>query len=215
MLRFFKALGRRPRALLGIFALAAVLGALFLFLDKAAERNLGFYVWRYASGQAHGGECLETNGACIHYETFGAGPPVLVLDGGLASMESMRYQIQALSGSHLVIAADSRGHGRSTDSDAPLSYSLMAGDMLALLDRLKIQRADVVGWSDGRVVGLELAMHHPERVNRLVVIGAEYDPQGINVALPDPDGNARRALRSAIGCSRRTRRIGRPCSAKS
>jgi len=114
----------------------------------------------------------------IYYETYGAGPPVLVLHGGLGTVESMSYQIRALAASHFVVAADSRGHGRSTDSNAPLSYSLMSDDMLKRLDHLQIDRVDVVGWSDGGIIGLDLAMHHPERVRRLVAISANYNVDG-------------------------------------
>jgi pimeloyl-ACP methyl ester carboxylesterase len=186
MRRFFKALRKRPRALIGAGALAAILVALFLYFDKPAARTAGFYLWRFASGQAHGGQCVEIKDVCIYYETFGAGPPVLVLHSGLGSLNTMKFQIRALSASHLVIAADSRGHGRSTDSDAPFSYSLMADDMLALLDRLGIERTDIVGLSDGANIGLELAMRHPDRVNRLVAISGNYDPDGV-IGLPAAD----------------------------
>jgi pimeloyl-ACP methyl ester carboxylesterase len=92
---------------------------------------------------------------------------VLVLHGGAGFIEVMHYQIRALAANRFVVAR-SRAHGRSTNPDAPLSYALMADDMLNLLDKLEIDRADVVGWSDGGTIGLDLAMHHPERVGRLV-----------------------------------------------
>jgi pimeloyl-ACP methyl ester carboxylesterase len=99
----------------------------------------------------------------------------------------MHYQIRALAATRLVIAVDSRGHGLSTDSDAPLSYALMADDMLKLLDQLNIRQTDIVGWSDGGIIGLDLAMHHPQRVRRLVAIGANYDVDGL-VDTPSVDG---------------------------
>jgi pimeloyl-ACP methyl ester carboxylesterase len=98
----------------------------------------------------------------------------------------------ALATNQFVIAADSRGHGRSTDSDEPLSYGQMSDDMLKLLDLLKIDQVDVVGWSDGGIIGLDLAMRHPERVRRLVTIGANYDVDGLvdrpttPLAIPHP-----------------------------
>jgi pimeloyl-ACP methyl ester carboxylesterase len=186
MFGLFESLAKRPRALTCVGSLAAIFLALFLFIDKSVERDVSFYIWKFASGQAHGGQCAEINGVCIYYETFGAGPPVLVLHSGLGSLNTMKFQIRALAASHFVIAADSRGHGRSTDSDAPFSYSLMADDMRALLDRLNIKRADIVGLSDGANIGLELAMHHPERVNRLVAISGNYDPEGV-IGLPAAD----------------------------
>jgi pimeloyl-ACP methyl ester carboxylesterase len=85
----------------------------------------------------------------------------------------------ALAGSHFVIAVDSRGHGRSTGANVPLSYSLMSDDMVKVLDSLKISRVDVVGWSDGAIIGLDLAMRHPERIRKLVAISANYNPDGL------------------------------------
>ena len=97
----------------------------------------------------------------------------------------MKHQIRALAETHLVIAADSRGHGRSSDAAEALGYSRMADDMIELLEALHIKTADVVGWSDGGIIGLELAMRFPQRVRRLVVIGSNYDVDGL-VDLPDP-----------------------------
>ncbi|HWS96507.1 MAG TPA: alpha/beta fold hydrolase, partial [Candidatus Methylomirabilis sp.] len=82
--------------------------------------------------------------ARTYYETYGIGPPVLVLNGGLGSIEDMHYQIRALATTRLVIAPDSRAHGRSTDARAPLSYRQMADDMVKLLDVLRLARVDVV-----------------------------------------------------------------------
>lgn len=140
---------------------------------------LDFYAWRALGGKAHGGHFAKVDSVSIYYETFGAGLPVLVLHGGLGSLEGMRNQIKALANSQLVIAPDSRGQGRSTDSSGPLTYSIMADDMVQLLDHLQAVRVDVVGWSDGGIIGLDLAMRYPERVRRLIAISANYDPTGI------------------------------------
>jgi pimeloyl-ACP methyl ester carboxylesterase len=91
----------------------------------------------------------------------------------------MHYQIVDLARDHLVIAPDSRGHGRSTDVAGPMHYADMAQDMIGLMDQLHIARADIVGWSDGGNIGLDMAMKHPERVGRLVTIGANYDAAGL------------------------------------
>jgi pimeloyl-ACP methyl ester carboxylesterase len=167
--------------------LAAVLGAVLFLVRPSVTGRVVFAVWRTMSSQVHGGQYANINGVRIWYESFGNGKPVLVLHGGTGSLEDMREQIRALAASHLVVAVDSRGHGRSTDSDAPLSYALMADDMLKLLDQLNIPQTDVVGWSDGGIIGLDLAMHHPERVGRVVAIGANYDVDGLN---EKPDLNA-------------------------
>ncbi len=167
-----------------MFALAALAGVGALVgaatqLTRTRIANLEFYVWTLVGGKAHGGRYAEIGNIRIYYETYGSGPPVLVLHGGLGSSFDMHFQIQALAATHLVIAPDSRGHGRSTDADSPISYGLMAEDMVQLLDHLRIDRVDVVGWSDGGIIGLDLAMHHPDRVNRLVVIGANYNVDGL------------------------------------
>jgi pimeloyl-ACP methyl ester carboxylesterase len=151
---------------------------------------LVFTVWRAISSQAHGGQYVNINGVRIWYETYGSGTPVLVLHGGTGSLEDMHKQIRALAATRFVVAVDSRGHGRSTDSDAPLSYALMANDMLKLLDQMNIRQTDIVGWSDGGIIGLDLAMHHPERVARLVAIGANYDVDGLQEK-PDLNGPER------------------------
>jgi pimeloyl-ACP methyl ester carboxylesterase len=163
----------------GIAGLIIVLAAAFYAINRAGAGKPEFYVWEAISGKAHAGGYTDINGVRIYFKTYGSGRPVLLLHGGLGFIEMMHYQISALAANRFVIAPDSRAHGRSTDSDAPLSYTLMADDMLKLLDSLRIDRVDVVGWSDGGIIGLDLAMHHPERVGRLITIGANYDMDGL------------------------------------
>jgi pimeloyl-ACP methyl ester carboxylesterase len=140
---------------------------------------VSFYLWKHLSPSAHGGKYAEINGIKLYYETYGYGRSTLVLHGGLGTIEDMRHQIRALAATRFVIAPDSRAHGRSTDADVPLSYTLMASDVLQLLDQLCVNQVDVVGWSDGGIIALDLAMHHPERIGRLVAISANYDVKGI------------------------------------
>jgi pimeloyl-ACP methyl ester carboxylesterase len=104
--------------------------------------------------------------------------PVFLLHGGFSSSDTWSFEVPLLSKTHMVIIADSRGHGRSSMSDQQLSYNLMASDVLQLMDYLKIKRASVVGWSDGGILGLILAIHHPERVNKLFTFGANYNISG-------------------------------------
>jgi pimeloyl-ACP methyl ester carboxylesterase len=72
-----------------------------------------------------------------------------------------------------------RGYGRSTLGKSIFNYSLLAKDVLCVLDHLQIARADVIGWSDGGIVGLRLAVDHPERIHRLIAISANYHPDGL------------------------------------
>ncbi len=168
----------------------AFAGAVF-GLNQIDKSNFGiprFYVWRMLSGQFHGGRRAHINGVSIYYETYGQGPPVLVLHGGLGFLESMHYFISALAATHTVIAVDSRAQGRSTDSDAAISYALMGDDMIRLMNVLRIRQADVVGWSDGGIIGLDLAIKHPDRIRRLMAIGANYDVEGIAAKDREPEG---------------------------
>jgi pimeloyl-ACP methyl ester carboxylesterase len=122
----------------------------------------------------------SVNEVRIFYATFGQGSPVLLLHGGLGNSNYWGAVIPILTEHHYrVIVADSRGHGRSTRSSQPYSYDLMAADVLALLDYLKIDKTDLVGWSDGGIIGLDIAMHHPQRLRRLFAYGANSDPSGL------------------------------------
>jgi pimeloyl-ACP methyl ester carboxylesterase len=120
------------------------------------------------------------DGIQIWYAVFGKGRPVLLLHGGLANSDYWGNLVPVLVRNQFeVIVADSRGHGRSTRSGQPYSYDLMASDMIALLDYLKLPKVDLVGWSDGGIIGIDLAVHHPERLNSLFAFGANTDPSGL------------------------------------
>src|SRR6202011_3044366 len=82
------------------------------------------------------------------------------LHGGLANTDYWGDQVPAVAAHHTVILMDSRGHGRSTRDARPYGYDLMADDVTALMDSLKIAKADIVGWSDGAILGIDLAMRH-------------------------------------------------------
>jgi pimeloyl-ACP methyl ester carboxylesterase len=121
----------------------------------------------------------ELNGIRLYYAEIGHGPPVVVLHGGLANSDYLGSQAQALAARHRVIVVDSRGHGRSTRDAQPFGYDLMTDDVVALLDRLKIQKANIVGWSDGAIIGLDMAMRHPARVGRIFAFGANTQTSGL------------------------------------
>ncbi|MDP2373390.1 alpha/beta fold hydrolase [Reyranella sp.] len=119
------------------------------------------------------------NGILIWYATFGSGPPVLLLHGGLANADYWGHQVPTLARSHRVIVMDSRGHGRSTRDNRPYGYTLMASDVIGLMDFLGVPQAAVVGWSDGAIIGLSLAMSYPARISRLFAFAANSDPSGV------------------------------------
>jgi pimeloyl-ACP methyl ester carboxylesterase len=113
-------------------------------------------------------------GADLHVGTHGPadGPPVLLLHGGIGSADDWADQVPALvEAGYRVVAMDCRARGRSTWGDTPLSFELMTADALAVLDELGIAQVDLVGWSDGAIIGLEMAIRHRERLRNLVLYG--------------------------------------------
>ena len=119
------------------------------------------------------------NGITLYYEVMGEGEPLLLLPGGTMCTDGWGEQREALARKYMVISPDSRAQGRSTDSGEPLTYQLMADDMIALMDRLGVESAHVVGWSDGGDTGLDLAIRYPERVRSLVATGAQFRADGM------------------------------------
>lgn len=119
------------------------------------------------------------NGIKVWYAVFGRGEPVLLLHGGLANANYWGHQVRALQRRYQVIVMESRGHGRSSRNQEPYGYDLMASDVVGLLDHLKIRKAAIVGWSDGAIIGLDIAMKHPERVTKLFAFAANSDPSGV------------------------------------
>jgi pimeloyl-ACP methyl ester carboxylesterase len=131
-----------------------------------------------------------TNGVKIWYAIFGNGEPVLMLHGGLANSNYWGNLVPALAERHRVIVMDSRGHGRSTHDDRPYSYDLMAADVIGLMDFLKVPKAAIIGWSDGAILGLDIAINHPERLTKLFAFAANSDPSGVADISQSPVFNA-------------------------
>ena len=119
------------------------------------------------------------NGIKIWYAVFGRGAPVILLHGGLANANYWGELVPVLAAHYRVVVMDSRGHGRSSRDARPYGYDLMASDVLALMDFLKIDKAALVGWSDGAIIGLDIAIHHPERLSKLFAFAANSDPSGV------------------------------------
>lgn len=122
---------------------------------------------------------MEHDGARIWYASYGTGRPVILLHGGLGHSGNWGYQVPALVRSgYRAVLIDSRGHGRSTRDSRPFSYELMASDVLAAMELLRLERAAVVGWSDGACIALILGRNAPERVAGVFFFGCNMDPSG-------------------------------------
>lgn len=122
---------------------------------------------------------VDFQGARIWCGAFGDGPPVIMLHGALGCGDDWGNQIEALvEVGHSVLLIDNRGRGRSSRGNVPLSYELMAAEVIAVMDRLEIESAAVVGWSDGAIVSLILSMHYPHRVTRAFAYAGNMDLTG-------------------------------------
>ncbi len=126
-----------------------------------------------ASGMA------DINDIRMYYAEYGEGDPILFIHGGLGNAEVWGHQVADFAKDHLVIVADSRGHGRSTRSKQPFGYDLMTSDYVALLDYLKVGKVTLVGWSDGGIIGIDMAMKNPEKLTRVIAQAANVTTDGV------------------------------------
>jgi pimeloyl-ACP methyl ester carboxylesterase len=122
------------------------------------------------------GKFYDIRGFKMYCEVYGQGQPLLIIHGNSGSINNFIYQIPYFSKKYKVIIADSRAQGKSTDKGDSLTYEMMADDYAALLDAMKIDSAYVIGWSDGGINGLLLAIRHPEKVKKLATTGANLVP---------------------------------------
>jgi pimeloyl-ACP methyl ester carboxylesterase len=130
---------------------------------------------------------IENDGARIWYSSYGIGPPVILLHGGLGHSGNWGYQVPALiTNGYRVVLIDSRGHGRSTRDGRPYSYERMASDVLAVMNALHLDRVALVGWSDGACTALILAAKYPLRVAGVFFFACNMDPTGVKPFEPTP-----------------------------
>lgn len=126
------------------------------------------------------GKYLKLKDTHLYYEVYGTGEPLVLLHGNSGSIKDYYQQIPVLSKQYKIIAVDTRGQGKSKDtSKKDFTYKLFADDVKALADELKLDKVNIVGWSDGGNTGLEFALKYPERLNKLVTIGANAFPEGV------------------------------------
>ena len=127
-------------------------------------------------------------GASIWCGVYGEGAPVLLLHGAFNQSADWSRQIAALTqAGYRAIAVDNRGRGRSTLGTQPLSYALEAQEAFAVMDALDLPKVAVVGWSDGAIIGLTMAMQHPERIERVFAFGVVMHLDGLTpLDMDDP-----------------------------
>ena len=131
------------------------------------------------------GNYFAAKGFRMYYEIYGEGKPLLMIHGNGGSMKNFMYQIPYFSKDYKVILADSRSQGRSMDEHDTLSFEMMADDFNDLLDYLKLDSCYVLGWSDGGINGLMLAIRHPEKVKKLAITGANVWPDSTAISAAD------------------------------
>jgi pimeloyl-ACP methyl ester carboxylesterase len=135
------------------------------------------------------GEYVDLNGVRAYYEVHGASndEPLVLLHGGMATAETWGPQLDALSQRYRLYVPERRGHGHTHDVEGPLTYDLMAGDTVAFLKEVVGGSAHLVGWSDGGIVALHVALRDPDLVGKLVLIGANFHYEG-GLVTPDEMG---------------------------
>jgi pimeloyl-ACP methyl ester carboxylesterase len=122
------------------------------------------------------GKYADIRGFKMYYEVYGKGEPLLIIHGNGGSINNFLYQIPYFAKNYQVIIADSRAQGKSADPTDSLSYEMMTDDLNALLDQLHLKQCYVIGWSDGGINGLLMAIRHPDKVKKLAITGANLLP---------------------------------------
>lgn len=156
--------------------LLLLIAAEFVFSASAQTSNVSPFDTTIYGRNEKVGRYVKTRGFNMYYETYGNGEPLLMIHGNSGSIGDFLYQIPYFSKSYKVIVADSRAQGKSIDLSDSISYEMMADDLNALLDTLHTDSCYVIGWSDGGINGLLLAMRHPAKVKKLAVTGANLWP---------------------------------------
>ena len=156
--------------------LTLILGVICLQNSKSQSPNVSPFDTTQFGRNDTAGRYIQIRGFQMYFETYGKGEPLLIIHGNEGSINNFLYQIPYFSAHYKVILADSRAQGKSIDNSDSLSYEMMADDFNALLDKLGLDSCYVIGWSDGGINGLLLAIRHPDKVKKLAVTGANLWP---------------------------------------
>src|SRR3954462_2198218 len=127
------------------------------------------------NGSTHTAGYAPVNGLKMYYEIHGSGKPLVLIHGGGSTIKSTFSTIlPELSKTHQVIAVELQAHGHTLDIDRPMTFEQDADDVAALLKQLNIPKADIMGFSNGGTTALQVAIRHPEVVNKLILASACY-----------------------------------------
>jgi pimeloyl-ACP methyl ester carboxylesterase len=129
--------------------------------------------------QTRNGSYVDAGGLNTYYEVSGEGEPLLLLHGGFCPVETFDGLTPRLAEKYRVYVPERRGHGRTPDAEGPITFEIMAQDTIAFMEAVHIRSAHLVGWSDGAVVALHVALERPDLVRKLVLIGAAVNHDGM------------------------------------
>lgn len=149
--------------------------SIFFKLSFAQDARKDMDTTHYGRNPAVG-KYADIRGFKMYYETYGKGEPLLIIHGNGGSINNFVYQIPYFAKNYQVILADSRSQGKSIDTSDSLSYEMITDDLNALLDKLNLKQCYIIGWSDGGIEGLMMAIRHPDKVKKLAVTGANLEP---------------------------------------
>lgn len=155
--------------------LQLLLAVLYISTVLAQKQNV-----KYGHNDS-AGHYYNIRGFKMYCEVYGSGKPLLMIHGNGGNISAFKENIPFFAKKYKVIVADSRAHGRSVDLKDSLSFEMMADDFAALLDTMQIKSADVIGWSDGGINALVLAMRHPDKVIKLASTGANLWPDSTGI----------------------------------
>lgn len=158
-------------------------------IDAKTKELISYYQHKESAkksiyGKNKSGKYIDLNNAKIYYEEYGQGEPLIFLHGNNGSIEDFYQQIPFFAKHYRVIVVDTRGQGRSTDlTNTPYTYEEFANDLFQVIQKLNLKKVNLVGWSDGGNTALIFNVQHSELVNKIIIIGAVLNPNGVSKEL--------------------------------
>jgi pimeloyl-ACP methyl ester carboxylesterase len=157
------------------------LSIILVFGISNAQEKLNFKFNTPYGSNPEVGKYIPINGANIYYEEYGKGEPLLIIHGNNGSIKSMENQIEYFKNKYRVIVADNRGHGKSELKTDSLTYVQITKDWDGIVNYLKIDSINIVGWSDGGIIGLKMGISGKSKIKKIVAMGANLRPDSTAV----------------------------------